>query len=114
MCEERRSEGRNLVRMVALHPELQDDLAPRAGQSPSHHPRLRRFVLHLLRSGGTRSPRVYAGVSALATGAASAEALLRRGDSRRLLYLALFMSNLAGVAEEDHSGHVLQRRLGLF
>jgi GT2 family glycosyltransferase len=99
-CADRYEQGRNFVRIARLHPDSVEEMIPemRSGRA------LR--LLHRLSAG---RPRRYAvGAKALTLGA-EAEARVARDGGGRLLDLAQMASQIAGVAELDPDGALVER-----
>jgi GT2 family glycosyltransferase len=99
-CADRYEQGRNFVRIAQLHPDAVEEMIPemRSGRA------LR--LLHRL-SGG-RPRRFAAGAKALTLGA-EAESRVARDGGGRLLDLAQMASQIAGVAELDADGSLVER-----
>jgi GT2 family glycosyltransferase len=99
-CADRYEQGRNFVRIAQLHPGSVEELMPavRSGRALQ--------LLHRLSAGRPR--RYAAGARALTLGA-QAEARLARDGGGRLLDLAQTASQIAGVAELDPDGSLVER-----
>lgn len=99
-CADRYEQGRNFVRIAQIHPDSVDELITEAANGRA----LR--LLHRLSAG---QPRRYAlGAKALTLGA-RAEARVGRDDGGRLLELAQMANQIAGVAEFDPDGRLVER-----
>jgi GT2 family glycosyltransferase len=110
-CANNVSAGRTLPRIVALHPELLDELIPRVPVVPSRR-RLRRMAAAAHRSFPIRSPLFYRCLASMASALAPLERTVTAARSQRALYVAMVASTLSGIAEADPSGALLARKLG--
>jgi GT2 family glycosyltransferase len=99
-CADRYEQGRNFVRIAELHPDSVDELITETAGGRA----LR--LLHRLSAGQPR--RYAAGAKALTLGA-QAEARVARNGGGRLLGLAQMASQIAGVAELDPDGRLVER-----
>lgn len=99
-CADRRQQGRNFVRIARLHPDAVDELIPEAASGRA----LR--LLHRLSAG--RPWRYAVGARTLTLGA-QAEAKVTHDGGGRLLDLAQMASQIAGVAELDRDGALVER-----
>jgi GT2 family glycosyltransferase len=100
-CANRYEQGRNFVRIARIHPQAIDEMIPK-GTAGGRALRL----LHRLSAG--RSRRYAVGAKALVLGA-EVEARTLRGEGGHLLDLAQMASQIAGVAELDPDGSLVER-----
>ena len=104
LVRRQRSLGRNAARMVALHPDVVDDLFPPGKVAPP-----RRFLRKLR----LRRPASLLAVSHAAYALNRLAVTARRAElARRSEWLARAAAHGAGVAEGDPSGRLLDRVLG--
>jgi GT2 family glycosyltransferase len=111
-CANNVSAGRALARIVRLHPELLETLLPAAPIVPSRRA-ARAFAGVCYRRFPIRSPVSYRVLASVACRVAAVEAALTRHRSARALYIAMVASTLAGLAEGDPSGSLVERKLGV-
>jgi GT2 family glycosyltransferase len=99
-CADRYEQGRNFVRIAQLHPDAVEEMIPemRGGR-----------VLRLLHRLSAGSPRRYAAGARALTLGAQAEARIAHDGGGRLLDLAQMASQIAGVAELDRDGSLVER-----
>lgn len=102
MRADRRGEGRNAVRLAALHPEALATLFPEGPRSRAQR---------ALAAVGARRPRTLRGVSAVAGAVATAQMRLRLPGVDTMVGLSRAAAHAAGVAEGDPA--LLRRLLGL-
>lgn len=99
-CANRVDQGRNLVRIVRLHPDTLDELIPRRAAGR---------VLRAVHRASAGHPRRYLAASRALALAATAEGALSHGRASALLALADTASQIAGVADLDEDGTLVAR-----
>jgi glycosyltransferase involved in cell wall biosynthesis len=112
LCANSVSNGRNIVRAVTLHPELVDEILPAQPTLQSRRP-AKAFARAMFRMLPVHSPLPYRLLAAAAAPIARAEGLLTGNRSQSALYVAMAASTLAGIAEADPSGALVERKLGV-
>ena len=105
MCATKVDEGRNLVRLARIHPDLLDELFP-CGRPNQALGRLARL--------GHRRAAEYRAMAAALARVAVLEARVRDSRHRTVFYLAVGASLLAGVSELDGDERFVDRMLGRY
>jgi glycosyltransferase involved in cell wall biosynthesis len=112
LCANSVSNGRNIVRAVTLHPDLIDEILPVQPTLPSRRP-AKAVARALFRLLPVHSPLPYRMLAAAAAPIARAEGRLTGNRRQDALYVAMVASTLAGIAEADPSGALVERKLGV-
>jgi GT2 family glycosyltransferase len=111
-CANSVNAGRNLARLLAVHPELVDELLAVETAVPSRR-RARAVAGALYRLLPVRSPLAFRTIAAAAMAAARVELNVTNNRSQRALYVAMVSSTLAGLAEADPTGVLVARKFGI-